>query len=80
MLKEDYPGRVLEAKRVFDIMMYMKLDIEGVIMTVIIGYATQVGCLREDNDKFCTDLDVVVESIPKEGRVVIGADFNLHVG
>ena len=39
-----------------------------------------VGCLREEKDKFWTDLDEVVESIPKEERLVIGADFNGHVG
>ena len=58
----------------------MKLDIEGVMMTVISAYAPQVGCLTEEKDKFWTDLDEVVESIPKEERVVIGADFNGHVG
>ena len=31
-------------------------------------------------DKFWTYLDDVVESIPNEERVVIGADFNGHVG
>ena len=80
ILKEDYIARVLEVKRVSDRMMYMKLDIEGVMMTVISAYAPQVGCLREEKDKFWTDLDEVVESIPKEERVVIGADFNGHVG
>ena len=39
-----------------------------------------MGCLREEKDKFWTDLDEVVESIPKKERVVIGADFNGHVG
>ena len=52
ILKEDYIGRVLEVKRVSDRMMYMKLDIEGVMMTVISAYAPQVGCLREEKDKF----------------------------
>ena len=33
-----------------------------------------------EKDKFWTDLDEVVESIPKEERVVIGADYNGHVG
>ena len=58
----------------------MKLDIEGVMMTVISTYALQVGCLTEEKDKFWTELDEVVESIPKEERLVMGADFNGHVG
>ena len=80
ILSEEYIGRVLEVKRVSDRMMYMKLDIDGVMMIVISAYAPQVGCLMEEKDKFWTDLDDVVESIPKEERVVIGADFNGHVG
>ena len=50
------------------------------MMTVISAYAPQVRCLREEKDKFWTDLDEVVESIPKEERVVIGADLNGPVG
>ena len=80
ILSEEYIGRVLEVKRVSDRMMYMKLDIDGVMMIVISAYAPQVGCLMEEKDKFWTDLDEVVESIPKEERVMIGADFNGHVG
>ena len=82
ILSEEYIGKVLEVKSVSDKMMYMKLDIDGVMMTVISAYAPQVGCLMEEKDKFWTDLDEVVESlpIPKEERVVIGAYFNGHVG
>ena len=46
ILKEGYIGKVLEVKRVSDRMMYMKLDIEGEMMTVIIAYAPQVGVLE----------------------------------
>ena len=80
ILSEDYIGRMLEVKRVSDRMIYMKLDIDGAMVTVISAYAPEVGCLMEEKDKFWTDLDEVVESIPKEERVVIGADFNGHVG
>ena len=38
ILKEYYIGRVLEVKRVSDIMMYMKLDIEGVTITDKTGF------------------------------------------
>ena len=55
---------VLEVRRVSDRMMYVKLDVEGVMITVISAYASQVGCLREEKDTFWTDLDEVVESIP----------------
>ena len=65
-------------KRVSERIMY--IDMDRVMITVISAYAPHVGCLMDGKDKFWTDLDEVVESIPKEERVVIGADFNGHVG
>ena len=58
----------------------MKMDVEGVMITVISACAPQVRCIMEEKEKFSKDLDEVVESIPKEERVMIGADFNGHVG
>ena len=43
-------------------------------------YAPQVGCGREEKEGFWDDIDEVVESISRQERVVIGADFNGHVG
>ncbi|KAG7488682.1 hypothetical protein MATL_G00037740 [Megalops atlanticus] len=60
--------------------MSMKLEIEGVMMNVVSAYAPQVGCEMEEKEEFWNELDEVVESAPKEERVVIGADFNGHVG
>ncbi|KAK3562596.1 hypothetical protein QTP86_002073 [Hemibagrus guttatus] len=40
------------------------------------GYAPQV----EEKERFWSELDEVMESIPTGERVVIGADFNGHVG
>ncbi|KAK3522776.1 hypothetical protein QTP86_034275, partial [Hemibagrus guttatus] len=39
-----------------------------------------VGCELEEKEKFWSELDEVMESIPTGERVVIGADFNGHVG
>ncbi|KAK3524337.1 hypothetical protein QTP70_027959 [Hemibagrus guttatus] len=44
------------------------------------GYAPQVGCELEEKERFWNELDEVMESIPTSKRVVIGADFNGHVG
>ncbi|KAF3692496.1 hypothetical protein EXN66_Car008172 [Channa argus] len=40
------------------------------MFNVVSGFAPQVGC----------QLDEVMQSIPRGERVVIGADFNGHVG
>ncbi|KAK3536843.1 hypothetical protein QTP86_027043 [Hemibagrus guttatus] len=78
--KEEFGRNVLEVKRVSDRVMSLKLEIEGVMLNVISGYTPQVGCELEEKERFWSELDEVIESIPTGERVVIGADFNGHVG
>ncbi|KAK3557964.1 hypothetical protein QTP86_005212 [Hemibagrus guttatus] len=80
VLKEEFVRNVLEVKRVSDRVMSLKLKIEGVMLNVVSGYAPQVGCELEEKERFWSELDEVMESIPTGDRVVIGADFNGHVG
>ncbi|KAK3541137.1 hypothetical protein QTP86_015723, partial [Hemibagrus guttatus] len=80
VLKEGFVRNVLEVKRVSDRVMSLKLEIEGVMLNVVSGYAPQVGCELEEKERFWSELDEVMESIPTGERVVIGADFNGHVG
>ncbi|KAK3514992.1 hypothetical protein QTP70_003265 [Hemibagrus guttatus] len=40
----------------------------------------EVGCELEEKERFWSELDEVMESVPTGERVVIGADFNGHVG
>ncbi|KAK3574521.1 hypothetical protein QTP86_008701 [Hemibagrus guttatus] len=80
VLKEEFVRNVLEVKRVSDRVMSLKLEIEGVMLNVVSGYAPRVGCELEEKERFWSELDEVMESIPKGERVVIGADFNGHVG
>ncbi|KAK3540979.1 hypothetical protein QTP86_007948 [Hemibagrus guttatus] len=80
VLKEEFVRNVLEVKSVSDRVMSLKLEIEGVMLNVVSGYAPQVGCELEEKERFWSELDEVMESIPTGERVVIGADFNGHVG
>ncbi|KAK3539055.1 hypothetical protein QTP86_023495, partial [Hemibagrus guttatus] len=80
VLKEEFVRNVLEVKRVSDRVMSLKLDIEGVMLNVVSGYAPQVGCELQEKERFWSELDEVMESIPTGERVVIGADLNGHVG
>ncbi|KAK3515337.1 hypothetical protein QTP70_017194, partial [Hemibagrus guttatus] len=52
----------------------------GAVIYIRSGYAPQVGCELEEKERFWSELDEVMESIPTGERVVIGADFNGHVG
>ncbi|KAK3573336.1 hypothetical protein QTP86_022730 [Hemibagrus guttatus] len=80
VLKEEFVRNVLEVKRVSDRVMSLKLEIEGVMLNVVSGYAPQVGCELEEKERYWSELDEVMESIPTGERVVMGADFNGHVG
>ncbi|KAK3564702.1 hypothetical protein QTP86_024835 [Hemibagrus guttatus] len=80
VLKEEFVRNVLEVKRVSDRVMSLKLEIEGVMLNVVSGYAPQVGCEVEEKERFWSELDEVIESINTGERVVIGVDFNGHVG
>ncbi|KAK3560234.1 hypothetical protein QTP86_002183 [Hemibagrus guttatus] len=70
----------MEVKRVSDRVMSLKLEIEGVMLNVVSGYAPQVGYELQEKERFWIELDEVMESIRTGERVVIGADFNGHVG
>ncbi|KAK3556263.1 hypothetical protein QTP70_007139 [Hemibagrus guttatus] len=48
--------------------------------TGAVSSTTQVGCKLEEKERFWSELDEVMESIPTGERVVIGVDFNGHVG
>ncbi|KAK3548972.1 hypothetical protein QTP70_022655 [Hemibagrus guttatus] len=80
VLKEKFVRNVLEVKRLSDRVMSLKLEIEGVMLNVVSGYAPQIGCELEEKERFWSELDEVIESIPTGERVAIGADFNGHVG
>ncbi|KAK2902094.1 hypothetical protein Q8A73_011840 [Channa argus] len=71
ILKEDFVRNVLEVKRVSDRLMSLKLEVEGVMFNVVSGYAPQVGCELEEKEKFWSELDEVMQSIPR-GRRVLG--------
>ncbi|XP_042889113.1 uncharacterized protein LOC122264329 [Penaeus japonicus] len=44
------------------------------------GVGVVVGGDREEKEEFWEKLDEAVELIPKEERLIVGADFNGHVG
>ncbi|KAK3545256.1 hypothetical protein QTP70_002579, partial [Hemibagrus guttatus] len=64
VLKEELVRNVLEVKRVSDRVMSLKLEIEGVMLNVVSGYAPQV--LLPD------DWETTAEVIRETGRKVLG--------
>ncbi|XP_065675780.1 craniofacial development protein 2-like [Hydra vulgaris] len=80
ILKNEFSKSVVEIKRVSDRVICVKLDIDGVVMNVISAYAPQVGCDIEEKEEFWRELDEVVLQIHIEERMILGADFDGHVG
>ncbi|KAK3511968.1 hypothetical protein QTP70_027665, partial [Hemibagrus guttatus] len=72
VLEEEFVRNVLEVKRVSDRVMSLKLEIEGVMLNVVSGYAPQVGCELEEKERFWSELDEVMESIPTGDMLVRG--------
>ncbi|KAK3513781.1 hypothetical protein QTP70_028898 [Hemibagrus guttatus] len=52
----------------------------GFCSSPVCDQPVQVGCELEEKERFWSELDEVMESIPTGERVVIGTDFNGHVG
>ena len=80
ILKKEHVDRVVKLWRVTDRIICLKKELDGVMLNVISAYAPQVGCMREEKETFWLDLDETVEKIPRNERIVVGADLNGHVG
>ncbi|KAG5601748.1 hypothetical protein H5410_033118 [Solanum commersonii] len=73
-------GQVVEVRRISDRLMTIKLVIGGCTLSVISVYAPQVGLDEEAKKLFYEDLDEVVRGISDTEKIVIGGDFNGHIG
>ena len=80
ILKKKHVDRVVELWRVTDRIICLKLELDDVTLNTISAYAPQVGCIREEKEAFWLDLDETVEKIPKNERIVVGADLIGRVG
>ena len=79
LLKKEQVDRVVELWRVTDSITCMKMELDGVVLNVVSAYASQAGCIREEKEAFWLDLDETVEKIPKNEKIVVGANLNEHV-
>ncbi|KAK3561941.1 hypothetical protein QTP86_019064 [Hemibagrus guttatus] len=72
----DVDGRLMQGDQI--------LSVDGEDMRhasqETVAAVLKVGCELEEKERFWSELDEVMESIPTGERVVIGVDFNGHVG
>ena len=79
-MREELVKSVLEVKRVLDRLMTVKLEVKGSILNIISAYAPRVNNSMEEKNDFWKDLDVLIESVSRQERKVLGAGLNGHVG
>lgn len=72
--------KALKVKQVSYRAKSLKLEIEGETYSVVSGYVPHVGRALEDKEKFWSDLDDVIQSIPRGDGVMNSAYFNGHAG
>jgi len=80
LVRSDLVEQVVEVRRKSDRIMSIKLVVGSEILNIVSVYAPQVGLSEEIKRLFWEDLDEVVQSIPQNEGLLIGGDFNGHIG
>ena len=52
VLKNDYVDRVVKLWRILDRIIFMKMELDGVVRNIISTYVPKVGCVREEKEAF----------------------------
>ena len=70
----------MEVRRKTDRIMSIKLVVDSEVLNVVSVYAPQGGLSEEIKRLFWEDLDEVVQGISHNEGLLIGGDFNGHIG
>ncbi|XP_063381235.1 craniofacial development protein 2-like [Cydia fagiglandana] len=81
ILSEKLTQRLVGVERVTDRLMAVKIALENQpVMNIICAYTPQTNSKADDKDAFWDDLYLLINNIPKEENIDLGADLNGHVG
>ena len=80
VLNESMWKGVVGIRRKSSRLMLVELVFEGERVSVVSAYAPQIGCSREEKEKFWEEFDEVIRECERGGRIVVGGDLNGHVG
>ncbi|KAK6757114.1 hypothetical protein RB195_015125 [Necator americanus] len=80
ILNESFRNSVTAVDRLSDRLMAVKVDTGEVELRVVSAYAPQMGCSEEEKTCFWEDLEQYVQSLKSEEVLLIGGDFNGHIG
>uniref|UniRef100_W5NG45 Endonuclease/exonuclease/phosphatase domain-containing protein n=1 Tax=Lepisosteus oculatus TaxID=7918 RepID=W5NG45_LEPOC len=77
---KDLADKIVRVVRHSDRIINVQVAFESGLWNIISVYAPQVGRPQEEKDSFLEDLEEMVSRIPGNEIVVIGGDFNAHLG
>ena len=80
LVKRDLVEQVVEVRRKSDRIMSIKLVVGSEVINIVSVYAPQVGLGEEIKRRLWEGLDEVVQGIPPNEGLLIGGDFNGHIG
>ena len=80
LVNRDLVEHVVEVRRKSDCIISIKLVVGSEILNVVSVYAPQIGLSEEIKTLFWEDLDELVQSISHNEGLLIGGDFNGHIG
>ena len=80
MLAEKWVNNVISVKRYDHCCLQLHFLVGKTILNVVCCYAPQSDLSAEEKDTFYERLFSVVASVPEEEMLVLGGDFNGHVG
>jgi len=80
LVEKDLTEQVVEVRRKSDRIMSIRLVVGSEIFNVVSVYGPQIGLDEDIKRLFREDLDEVIQNIPQTEKLLIGGDFNGHIG
>ena len=79
-VSERLRDSVVEISRITDRLLSTEIDSNSTSLRVISCYAPQAGCPDDEKEEFRESIDTHPRSIAPDEHVLVGGDFNDHVG
>jgi len=80
LIDRNFKDKVISVRRQGDRIILVRLLVGDMGLNVISAYAPQVGLSEDAKRHFWEDLDSLVRDVPSNEKILIGGDFNGHVG
>lgn len=80
IISAEYLNNIIDIKKKSDRLIMVKLVVRKQIWNIICAYAPQTGRSLSEKSSFWSEFEMLMQEIPQNELVFIGADMNGHVG